>query len=118
METPSSNKLRPACPFYGFATGHYALIDSGGNQCPLIEGHAPCGRLADGQEPNWQECKLNVPSYEGSLEYYVRTARIFPEELRPRSEASWEGIPLQVWYDHITKGTPLFDDVPNAWPEG
>ena len=63
--------------------------------------------------PNWLECTThNTPEHDHILQSLLEGAQIFPNELFPRSDMSWEGIPFRDWYYHITEGKPLFADLP------
>lgn len=84
---------RPACPFYSFSMG---MMDSQGNQCGLKEEHTPCYMEVREEDPNWNKCDYNTPSFASQIKQNSDRA-MFPNEFFPEGASSWDGIPLRDW---------------------
>ena len=103
MENRSeTDKSRPRCPFYGFHYAMGALIDSNGNQCAMIvDSYSPCQMERNGEEIDWNNCKLNNERTEARLQGSLEEASVFPKELKPEGVSTWSGIPFGEWYAGI-----------------
>jgi hypothetical protein len=92
------------------------MIDSNGNQCPLIKGYFPCRMETEGKDPDWYKCSTSTGESFSDFEESLKEVRVFPAELwplgplKPGVESRWGGISLRAWYDYITAGKPLFPD--------
>jgi len=55
---------RKKCPFYGFYCSKKveAFIEGNSNQCPLLEGYAPCQMEISRGWVDWDTCELNSSS--------------------------------------------------------
>lgn len=90
-------KRRERCPFYGFHLLADLLIDSEGNQCPLIiNRYSPCRMEVQNIKPNWDFCAFNTRETSQRLEEVSDSIKVFPKESRVSG-----GIPFKHWKDFV-----------------
>src|SRR3989304_3840068 len=100
-----SDKQRPRCPFYGFNIISETMLDSQGNQCPLLSklsrSYHPCLMEVNGEEPNWEKCPYLPKELKRVAESVAeRKLTVIPKEFSPSKEI-WQGIPFKHWKDYI-----------------
>ena len=100
--SPTFEKKRYPCPFYGFYTGPGALLDQKGNQCALmVDSYSPCQMGLQEQTPDWNKCRFNNEKNKRVIETIIEESRIYPDEFFPAGAKSWKGIPLKVFADYV-----------------
>ena len=105
-ETEQEARVRPECPFYGFARLEDALMDSRGNQCALaVDSFSPCRMEAYKKEsPCWEKCFYNTLSNVQAITEIIEDSTVFPNEMESKTN---RGVPMSEWYRHIMHKTEL-----------
>jgi len=97
--TPLRAKLRPKCPFFGFAFDPKTRTfqDAHRNKCAALS-KGSCQMQSKGQEINWNECqavdRINPDIFKSGLE----NTRFFPSEFQPKNTHSEVGFDLSEWF--------------------
>lgn len=95
------------CPFYGMNIAQGVLTDTRGNQCAIETGRfSPCHLEMRGEAAVWERCPYRRLEESGKFLELLRRGRAFPDKFRPLGAASWEGISLRSWFEHITGRLP------------
>ena len=98
----SRDTPRHPCPFYGFDTPFPGvMLDQNGNKCALKDGYKPCHMEMSRQKPAFANCSYNTSDNREKLAKVEQSVKVFPDELRPPDQSSWEGVSLKQWTEHV-----------------
>lgn len=96
------NSNRPRCPFYGFVGVSEIFVDNQGDACGLARGHSSCVMETKGKAPSWEGCRtFNHMQNAPRILELQQTGRVFPTELCPEGQTTWDGLSLGKWWELV-----------------